>query len=980
MNCYTLKLRHTGSSNHGRGGEGAMITENLSCTISTLQDQTLFQTGGVQMNDDLKANELPAGAGCPCGGAAVSTTSCRAVSRDVLTYATVCSGIECMSVACIGLPLRPVFFSEIEPFPCAVLKAHYPDVPNLGDMSKIQVSNDGKEITNGTTTIRLHERLGILAGGTPCFVAGTMVLTPKGYVPIETLKVGDEVVSGTGHVRKVEAVGSKMAKVGTLKVLGRPEIICTPNHPFFCIGMKRDDRRKSETYAQMIPVGDYAVSRADEAVGKYVGRINHMRGTGFSVCCPKCGETTCDDIMELAGWYLGDGYIRRFKGKTKKSVVFALCCEKKIARFKERFGGIVNVYDNGEGKLIVNCTALADWLVANFGEHSAEKRIPYWCYDRENTHCLLRGYEATDGWHSNNERKFCTVSPALAYGIADLIGNASISIHIPPPKGHIQGREINQRPCYVVAVPVGRTIRTKFINGRYASIVRSYNGADGTVQRVYNIAVADEHDYIANGLWSHNCQSVSVAGKGEGMREGSGTRSSLAFDFVRLARELRPRWIVWENVANVLSAKHAGDFLHFLANLGDCGYSLAWRVLDAQYVRVDGMERAVPQRRRRVWVVGCLGADESVPAQILFEPDCVAGHTPPRRRAGEGFAYSLEGRDRVDAGVVGEPAGCEPAVARTLERRYDSSPCIDRGQNCIALDGDKLKPREDQRKGGNGFGINEDGAGYTLTGVDRHGVAYETQCYENHAQDSRIKQIEVSDTRNQKDGTGGNNLPLVVMAYRPPTQDLIAEACAKYGAEWPEDDWVEITDDVVLNIYTDMDGRRKATAFQKSDANLEFGVDISYVGDVATGKCKCFSKVSHPKAKDGDGERWDEREVAQTRNTFDNGEKRCQEVVVSTAFKLDSTASNSMKSTNPNSGFHETQVAACLDTTTPDPSKAQGGNVIITTNSNGEDVAATLTRDLAKQTGAQQQNGGGYVLTRREDSALTDSGSTETGR
>jgi hypothetical protein len=46
MNCYTLKLRHTGSSNHGRGGEGAMITENLSCTISTLQDQTLFQTGG----------------------------------------------------------------------------------------------------------------------------------------------------------------------------------------------------------------------------------------------------------------------------------------------------------------------------------------------------------------------------------------------------------------------------------------------------------------------------------------------------------------------------------------------------------------------------------------------------------------------------------------------------------------------------------------------------------------------------------------------------------------------------------------------------------------------------------------------------------------------------------------------------------------------------------------------------------------------
>lgn len=80
----------------------------------------------------------------------------------VLTYATVCSGIECMSVAARGLPLRPVFFSEIEPFPCAVLKARYPDVPNLGDMSKIQVSNDGKEISNGTTRLLLDARLDIL--------------------------------------------------------------------------------------------------------------------------------------------------------------------------------------------------------------------------------------------------------------------------------------------------------------------------------------------------------------------------------------------------------------------------------------------------------------------------------------------------------------------------------------------------------------------------------------------------------------------------------------------------------------------------------------------------------------------------------------------------------------------------------------------------------------------------------------------------
>lgn len=153
------------------------------------------------------------------------------------------------------------------------------------------------------------------------------------------------------------------------------------------------------------------------------------------------------------------------------------------------------------------------------------------------------------------------------------------------------------------------------------------------------------------------CTDFSVAGKRAGGAEGSGTRSSLVFEFIRLIGEIRPRWFIYENVVGMLSTNEGRDFAHILLAFRDCGYSVCYRTLDAQYVRVDGMERAVPQRRRRVWVVGCLGADESVPAQILLEPDCVAGHTPPRRRAGQGFAYSLAGRDRVDAGVVGDAGG-----------------------------------------------------------------------------------------------------------------------------------------------------------------------------------------------------------------------------------------------------------------------------------------------------------------------------------
>ena len=89
-----------------------------------------------------------------------------------LTYATVCSGIECMSAAVAPLGgWRPVFFSEIEPFPCALLKHRYPTVPNLGDMTKIKAEKIGEEkwrITNGTDAVELAGRLGCLAGGTPC--------------------------------------------------------------------------------------------------------------------------------------------------------------------------------------------------------------------------------------------------------------------------------------------------------------------------------------------------------------------------------------------------------------------------------------------------------------------------------------------------------------------------------------------------------------------------------------------------------------------------------------------------------------------------------------------------------------------------------------------------------------------------------------------------------------------------------------------
>lgn len=649
-----------------------------------------------------------------------------------LSYVSLFSGIEAFSVAASrveGVRWNPVFFSEIDPFPCAVLAHHFPTVPNLGDICKIRV--EGKNVTNGDVTIPLPERgIDILAGGSPCFVAGTMVLTPKGYVPIETLRVGDDVVGGSGVIRKVEAVGSRMAEVGKVKVLGRPEITCTPNHPFMCISMKRDNCRNSPTYAKKIPDSGYVATRAEWAVGKYVGRI--MVEFQPEPPFPKCFNASFTDIMELAGWYLGDGYIRRFTGKTKKTVVFALCRPEKIEQFKARFHGIINFCETGEGKVAVNCTALANWLSENFGECALNKRLPYWCYTPLRSKPLVAGYFTTDGCHCGGATKFVTVSKALAYGIADILGDASVHVCHVPPKGNICGRIVNQHDWYSVVKADNGGIRTRRVNGRYASIVRNY-GTTGTVQRVYNITVGEDHTYIAEGLWTHNCQDVSVAGKRAGMESGSGTRSSLAFEYARLVRELEPRVLVWENVPGVLSSNGGRDFAAFLDSLGELGYSdLAYAVLDAQYVRSEGFPRAVPQRRRRVWVVGVrsvgrAGADFPVAASILSLFPRVCRNTPPRRQAGQGFAapagYCVAGDDRMVGGAgFGETGqGFWQSGIQTLRADHQGinwpsnvavTPCRTRAG------GDRGGRGDDTEEGA---GTGENGYGFDLQAFGKYG-------------------------------------------------------------------------------------------------------------------------------------------------------------------------------------------------------------------------------------------------------------------
>ncbi len=187
---------------------------------------------------------------------------------------------------------------------------------------------------------------------------------------------------------------------------------------------------------------------------------------------------------------------------------------------------------------------------------------------------------------------------------------------------------------------------------------------------------ADDYGPIDLLVGGTPCQSFSIAG----LRGGLGDdRGNLALEFLRLADRKRPRWLVWENVPGVLSSNGGRDFGAILGGMVELGYGFAYRVLDAQFTRTPLFPWAVPQRRRRVFVVGYLG-DWRPPAAVLFERESLLGHPPPRREAGQGFTHDVASSLTASGRGVersGETRGQDPVIAiqeRAVSINPDAGP------------------------------------------------------------------------------------------------------------------------------------------------------------------------------------------------------------------------------------------------------------------------------------------------------------------
>lgn len=695
-----------------------------------------------------------------------------------MKYVSIFSGIEAATVAWHPLGWEPLAFSEIDPFPSTVLQHHYPNVPNLGDITKIDWNP-------------YKGQADLVVGGSPCFPSGTLILTSERLKPIEEVKVGDMVLTHLNRWRRVIQTGSKISDTIVLKGQGVSSLECTPNHPFWSTG---------KTKNKHLGIRQLEEPKWLEAENMPGRMWLNMNATGACLPIPDPNETEAHVRISLStpffyfvGRWLGDGWANSHKRKNRINSnmkrVYVCCAheladdlEKKLEDTGLHFG---RVEQPSTTRFTCSSMALFDWLTTNFGIHAAGKNLPSWVFGmkREWRQALFDGYLESDGCILSNGKKTTSISLPLTTGmkiLASGLGKASsVTYSMPKRKSCvIEGRIVNEHGFYS---------QTYYNNSRSALI--SKDGFWGLVRkklpgrkniRVYNLEVEDDHSYVAAGIAVHNCQSFSVAGKREGLAGASG----LMFEYIRAVRELRPRWFVWENVPGAFTSERGEAYRQLLSEMDALGYGLAWRVLDAQFF-------GVAQRRERVFLVGSLRTMRC--AEVLFERESLSWDHQSSRQKRQ--ALTEEAQERVgeadhDSGCLnpGETqsrrvyptSGVYPTlstreksgqnqesvftqfgddVAGTLTSRYDSSPCVDRGANVVVDERDKVFLCQTAQTGSNGKLVKQDDVMNTLDRTNSTAIA----ALDFNPTDARLRyaQDDVSQTLTARAGTGGNQVPLV---------------------------------------------------------------------------------------------------------------------------------------------------------------------------------------------------------------------------
>lgn len=562
--------------------------------------------------------------------------------------------------------------SEIEPSALKAYQAIHGHCPNLGDVSKI-AWGEHPELKG----------VDLVSYSFPCFVKETLIHTERGYIPIEQVTTSDKVLTHTNKYQRVLAVGSRdNAPLMRVRGMCFKDIICTPNHPFYVRKRYKEWHNPTRRWIRKFTAPEW-VAAENLTREHYIGyainskseypKWNGVIRTRWKKQCNELSERFVNpQFWYLMGRYVGDGWKRTIK--TGNGIV--ICCSERNEHLLKRACesvGFTPTIDRSRTvtKYIISSNELYAF-VDRYGYKAHGKRVDEETINlpTEQLKAFVNGYIDSDGCFTENEFKATSVSEELMYGMQQCITKV---YRCPvrmywckrPETTVIEGRSVNQRDSYSIAYHTEKRKQDKaFYDDGYVWFpvkeIINLNESD----TVYNMEVETDNSYTANGAIVHNCQDISNAGKQKGFAKDSGTRSGLLWECEKCFRELRPKYLLLENVKALIQKKFMPYFQEWLNLLDSLGYTTFWKVINAK-------DMNCAQNRERVFAVSILRTEGNPNPTYNFPAPmpltkCVEDYMEPADEIGEEYFIS---QDRVTNKVLSDILD-QPNVRAEMEKLY----------------------------------------------------------------------------------------------------------------------------------------------------------------------------------------------------------------------------------------------------------------------------------------------------------------------
>lgn len=445
-------------------------------------------------------------------------------------------GISCGQVALerVGIKVNKYYASEIDKYASQITKKNYPNTVQLGDVTRWQ------EWDIDWASIDL------LIGGSPCFTAGTLVMTSNGLKEIEDIQVGDYVLTHKSRYRKVLRIGNKQVnKVYKIKAMGLPELETTEEHPFY-IREKYVKNSKEFGHQRLFKSPEWRKA-CELNKNTYLGCTYNTENTNKEIF--RANDT---NFWYFVGRFTADGWIIKTKRKQRESSYVykvILCCG------RHEFDECKNILDNigyhynfveekNCFKFCITNKSLLDYLEQiKMGALNKIIHPDVWSLPLASKKAFVDGYISGDGCIKDDKFiKATSISKKLVYGLKLLVNevyNRPCTLHHDrrKPNHVIEGRTVNQHDTYVVGFKLidSKQDECLFENNYNWYPIRKIQTED-RVCTVYNLEVEEDNSYTANTVVVHNCQGFSFAGKQLNFDD---PRSKLFFEYANILNHIK---------------------------------------------------------------------------------------------------------------------------------------------------------------------------------------------------------------------------------------------------------------------------------------------------------------------------------------------------------------------------------------------------------------------------------------------------------